>query len=91
MRVAWDLLSDVLVCRFHSNNPFVWTALILAVGSVHWKQREKNFDEKCAFANKVTHQIGLLIVIWVGLLVAIISTTAVSLLGVVELWRRLTQ
>ncbi len=56
-----------------------------------WKQIEKNFDQKCAFAGKATHQIGWLIMTWVGMLVVVISTTVVSILGLAELWRRLTQ
>ena len=56
-----------------------------------WDQRGKYFDDWCAFAGKVTHQIGLLLLMSVGLLVAVISTAAVSVLGVIELWRRLTQ
>jgi len=55
----------------------------------NWKQREKEFDEVFAFAGKVTHQIGWLIMMWVGMLVVVVSTTAVSVLGVQELLRRL--
>jgi hypothetical protein len=54
-----------------------------------WRQREMSFAEWCAFAGKVAHQIGLLIMVIVGVVVAVISVTAVSVLGVVELWRRL--
>ena len=55
------------------------------------KQREKEFDEWFALAGKVTHQTGWLIMTWVGMLVAVASTVAVSVLGVIDLWRRLTQ
>jgi hypothetical protein len=57
----------------------------------NWKQREKEFDEAFAFAGKVTHQIGWLIMMWVGMLVVVISTTAVSILGVLDLCRRLSR
>jgi len=56
-----------------------------------WRQREMRFDEWCAFAGKVTHQVGLLVMMVVGIIVVIVSTTAVSALGVVALWQRLKQ
>jgi hypothetical protein len=56
-----------------------------------WEQREKEFDDWCSYANNASHQFGLLALKFVGLAVAVISTTAVSVLGVVELWRKLTQ
>ncbi len=56
-----------------------------------WEQRGKDFDDWCAFAGKATHQLGLLIMVVVGTVVVVASTAAVSILGVIELWRRLTQ
>lgn len=58
-------------------------------GMKNWKQREKDFNEWFAFAGKVMHQIALLLLMVVGLLVAVISVTAVSVLGVQDLLRRL--
>jgi TRAP-type C4-dicarboxylate transport system permease large subunit len=55
------------------------------------REREMKFDEWCAFANKAMHQIGLLVMMVVGITVVIVSTTAVSALGVVALWQRLKQ
>jgi len=54
-----------------------------------WEQRAKDFDDRCAYAHKVTHQVGLLILMWIGLLAVVVSTGAVAYVGVVELCRRL--
>jgi hypothetical protein len=54
-----------------------------------WKRKQKNFDEICDSVRRSSHQVGFLIVEIVGIVVAVISVTAVSVLGVVELWRRL--
>ena len=53
------------------------------------KQRQKEFDDWFELADKVTHQCGLLLMMWIGLIFALVSTTVVSLLGVQELLRRL--
>ena len=58
-------------------------------GMKNWKQREEEFDEVFAFASKLTHQVALLILIVVGLLGSVVSTTAMSVIGVQELLRRL--
>jgi hypothetical protein len=55
------------------------------------KKRGEELNAWCDFAGKATHQIGLLLVIVVGSVVAVISTTAVSVLGVLDLWHRLTR
>ncbi len=55
------------------------------------KQREKELDEWFVLAGKAIHQTGWLIMVFVGMLVAVVSITVVSVLGVIDLWRKLTQ
>ena len=55
-----------------------------------WKRKEKQFDELFAFIGKATHQLGFLVMMWVGMLAVVATTVVVSVLGVQELLRRLT-
>lgn len=57
----------------------------------NWKQKEKQFDELFAFINKITHQLGLLIMTWVGILTVLATTTVVSVLGMKQLFGWLTR
>jgi len=56
-----------------------------------WEQRGKEFDDWCAFAGKATHQGGLLFLIFLGVTVTVVTITAVSVLGVIDLLHRLTK
>jgi hypothetical protein len=57
----------------------------------NWKRKEKQFDELFALSNKVTHQLGLLIMMWVGMLTVLITTVVVSVLGMKQLFWWLTR
>ena len=57
----------------------------------NWKRKEKQFDELFAFSNKVTHQFGLLIMTWVGILTVLATTVVASVLGMKQLFGWLTR